>query len=266
LRRWLDGPIERYAERQDAIPRRGTSVLSPYLRWGCLSPRELEQRAQAKGGDGAGAWVRQLAWRDFYAHVLLAWPGNTRHEFQERFRGLEWDDAPDRLAAWQRGETGYPLVDAGMRQLAHTGWMHNRVRLVVGSFLTKDLHLDWRDGEQWFERRLLDGEPAQNNGNWQWIASVGTDPAPAFRRLYNPTAQARRFDPDGRYMRRWLPELTGVPGECLHEPWTMSPATQRASGCVIGRDYPAPIVDHRRERERALARYRAAAQAGQAAR
>jgi deoxyribodipyrimidine photo-lyase len=257
-RRWLAGPLERYAERQDELAARGTSILSPYLRWGCVSALELEQRAARKDTSAATAWIRQLAWRDFYAHVLLAWPENARLEFQPRFRDLEWDDAPDRLSAWQRGETGYPLIDAGMRQLSATGWMHNRVRLAVGSFLTKDLHLDWRHGESWFERLLLDGEPAQNNGNWQWIASVGTDPAPAFRRMYNPTLQARRFDPGGRYIREWVPELAQVPDAHLAEPWTMSRDVQRQAGCVIGRDYAAPIVDHRRERQRALERYGAA--------
>ena len=260
LERWLGGPIDSYAERQDSIARRGTSVLSAYLRWGCLSSRECEERAQRHGGRGAEAWVRQLCWRDFYAQVLLAFPANAREEHQERYRGtLEWDDAPDRLAAWQEGRTGHPLVDAGMRQLARTGWMHNRARLVVGSFLTKDLHLDWRAGEAWFERLLLDGDPAQNNGNWQWIASVGVDPAPYFRRLYNPALHQQRFDPDGSYVRRWVSELEGVPDAKLAEPWTLSEREQRAAGCVVGRDYPAPIVDHASERRVALERFRAAA-------
>ena len=257
--RWLDGGLEHYADRQDAMARRGTSCLSPYLRWGCLSPRELEERARGRGGKGAGAWVRQLCWREFYAHVLLMWPSNARHEFQERYRDLEWDDDAELLAAWQRGETGYPIIDAGMRQLAATGWMHNRTRLAVGSFLTKDLHLDWREGEAWFERLLLDGEPAQNNGNWQWIASVGTDPAPFFRRMYNPTLQGQRFDPTGEYVRRWVPELRDVPDEHLFEPWKLSEAQQREAGVRLGGDYPGPVVDHKAERERAMERYRRAA-------
>jgi deoxyribodipyrimidine photo-lyase len=254
-RRWLGGPLERYADRQDGVARRGTSMLSPYLRWGCLSPLELERRAVSTGGTGAAAWVRQLCWRDFYAHVLLMWPDNVRLELQERRRSLEWDEDDELLAAWQQGATGYPIVDAGMRELARTGWMHNRARLIVGSFLTKDLHLDWRAGERWFERLLLDGEPAQNNGNWQWIASVGTDPAPPFRRIYNPALQGRRCDPDGEYVRRHVPELEGVPLGRLFEPWTMTAGEQQAAGCRIGRDYPPPIVDHQRERRRALARY-----------
>ena len=146
-----------------------------------------------------------------------------------------------------------------MRQLARTGWMHNRARLVVGSFLTKDLHIDWREGERHFARLLLDGEPAQNNGNWQWIASTGADPAPYFRRLFNPMTQQRKFDPDGTYVRRWVPELRDVPDRRLVEPWTMDDDEQRAASCAIGHDYPAPIVDHAHEREVAKARYGAAA-------
>ena len=252
---WLADGIAGYANRHDAL-RGGTSMLSPHLRWGCLSPLELEHRARAARSPGQRAWIRQLCWRDFYAHVLLHHPGNLRHEFQERRRDLEWSDDDELREAWQRGETGYPVVDAAMRQLAGSGWMHNRARLIVGSFLTKDLHLDWRAGERWFSRLLLDGEPAQNNGNWQWIASVGVDPAPVFRRMYNPTLQGRRFDPDGAYVRAYVPELADVPDHRLFEPWTMTEAEQRDSGCAIGRDYPAPIVDHAQERRVALDRYR----------
>jgi deoxyribodipyrimidine photo-lyase len=222
-----------------------------------VSARECEQRAVDRDTGGARAWRRQLGWRDFYAHTLLLHPQNVRTEQQERFRALETDDDPERLAAWEEGRTGYPLVDAGMRELRHTGFMHNRVRLVTGSFLTKELHLDWRAGEDVFARYLLCGEPAQNNGNWQWIAGVGTDPAPYFRRMYNPALHQERFDPNGEYVRRWIPELAGVPDAKLAEPWTMTAAEQEAAGCVIGRDYPAPIVDRRAERERAKERYRA---------
>jgi deoxyribodipyrimidine photo-lyase len=263
LERWLADDLDHYADRPApkakslvGMSRLGTSVLSPYLRWGCLSARECEERALRHGGAGATAWTRQLAWRDFYAHQLLLFPGNAHHEFQERYRGtLQWSDEADALHAWQTGTTGYPLVDAGMRQLARTGWMHNRARLVVGSFLTKDLHVDWREGERHFARLLLDGEPAQNNGNWQWIASTGADPAPYFRRLFNPMTQQRKFDPDGTYVRRWVPELRDVPDDRLAEPWTMTDDEQRAAGCVIGTDYPAPIVDHAQERKVAMERY-----------
>ena len=227
-----------------------TSELSPYLRWGCLSPRECEASALDRGGAGAAAWVRQLAWRDFYAHVLLHHPDNLRHEHQPRLRALTWERDEELLAAWREGRTGFPLVDAGMRQLARTGWLPNRVRLTAGSFLTKDLHLDWREGELHFERELLDGEPAQNNGNWQWVASVGVDPAPAFRRIFNPTLQAQRFDPDGDYIRRWVPELADLPAEVIHDP---GPLDREMRG------YPLPIVDHLTERRRALERFAAVA-------
>lgn len=257
LRRWLDGPVDHYADRHDTLAG-GTSVLSPYLRWGCLSARECEVRARQRGTPGALAWVRQLAWRDFYASVLLEHPENVRREFQPKFRALEWEDDAEALDAWRRGETGFPLVDAGMRELAATGWMHNRARMVVGSFLTKDLHLDWRLGERHFAALLLDGEPAQNNGNWQWIASTGVDPAPYFRRIFNPILQQQKFDPDGAYVRRWLPELAAVPDARLAEPWRMTEAEQRDARCAIGLDYPAPIVDHADERRRAMDRYRAA--------
>lgn len=266
LEGWLDGPIAAYGDKHDDLTG-GTSVLSPYLRWGCLSPRETEERVAALMEDsthamrwpktGPGAFRRQLAWRDFYAHVLLLNPGNTREAYQERYRALEYADSPARFEAWAAGRTGYPLVDAAMRQLAATGWMHNRARLVVGSFLTKDLHLDYRLGEAHFSRLLLDGEPAQNNGNWQWVASVGVDPAPYFRRMFNPTLQQRKFDPRGDYVRRWVPQLAGVETEKLFEPWTMTPAEQEAAGCVIGRDYPAPIVEHAHERKRAIERFQA---------
>jgi deoxyribodipyrimidine photo-lyase len=274
LESWLDGPVSRYDEKRNLLTG-DTSMLSPYLHFGCLSPREVEARAVRRHGPGPAAFTRQLAWRDFYAHVLLHHPGNAHQEFQPRYRGMEWDDDAELLAAWREGRTGYPLVDAGMRQLAATGWMHNRARLVVGSFLTKDLHLDWRAGEAWFMDRLLDGDMASNNGNWQWIASTGVDPAPLFRRLYNPARHQERYDPRGDYVRRWVPELGRVPDRALAEPWRMSDEDQKASGCVLGPaggpmgsrermggrafHYPEPVVDHARERERALARYRAAA-------
>ena len=258
LTEWVSGPIDGYDAHHDDLSG-GTSVLSPHVRWGTLSAREIEQRATDRGGEGAAAFVRQLAWRDFYAHVLLLYPDNTQDAFQERYRDLQWEQDEHGLAAWKEGRTGFPLVDAGMRQLARTGWMHNRARMVVGSFLTKDLHLDWREGERWFAHKLLDGEPLQNNGNWQWVASTGVDPAPYFRRMFNPTTQARKFDPDGVYIRRWVPELKDVPDTRIHEPWTMDDDEQEASNCRLGHDYPEPIVDHRVERERALERYRAVA-------
>ncbi len=257
MKSWLRDGIAGYAERHDVLAG-GTSRLSPYLHFGCLSPLELESEVRRLRGHGPQEYRRQLAWRDFYAHVLLHHPDNAHQELQPRYRSLEWDDDDALLEAWKTGCTGYPVVDAAMRQLQHTGWMHNRARLVVGSFLTKDLHLDWRAGERHFMASLLDGDESNNNGNWQWIASVGADPAPYFRRLLNPVTQQRRHDPDGDYVRRWVPELRAVPDRHLAEPWRMSQDEQRAAGCVIGADYPAPIVDHAAERRRAIERYRAA--------
>ena len=255
LSRFLRSGVREYGENHDALGRDRTSRLSPYLHFGCLSPREVEARLPR--GAGPDAFRRQLGWRDFHHHVLLHHPRNARSEFQERYRGaISWSRAERRFGAWCDGRTGFPLVDAGMRQLQREGWMHNRARLVVGSFLTKDLGIDWRWGERHFMRLLVDGDEANNNGNWQWIASVGTDPQPAFRRIYNPARHQQRYDPDGAYVRRYVPELRDVPDRHLAEPWTMPREVQRACGCVIGTDYPEPIVDHAQARRRALERYR----------
>ncbi len=255
LNQFLAGPVEGYADGRDVLSGEKVSRLSPYLHFGCLSPREIESRLGS--GEGARAFRRQLCWRDFYAHVLGHFPANARSEYQERYRGtIRWSHATRRFEAWCEGRTGYPAVDAGMRQLRREGWMHNRARLMVGSFLTKDLGIDWRWGERWFMRLLLDGDEASNNGNWQWIASVGVDPQPAFRRIFNPARQQARFDPDGDYVRRYVPELARVPDRYLAEPWTMPDDAQEAAGCRIGRDYPRPIVDHRQARTEALERYR----------
>ncbi len=255
LERFLSAGVGEYDRRNDLPGAGGTSRLSPYLHFGCVSPREIEDRLGS--GNGPAAIRRQLCWRDFYAQVLYSHPGNAGSEFQERYRrSIRWSHSKAHFQAWCDGQTGYPLVDAGMRQLLREGWMHNRIRLVVGSFLTKDLGIDWRWGERWFMRMLIDGDEANNNGNWQWIASVGVDPQPAFRRIYNPARQQERFDPDGAYVRRYVPELESVPDRFLAEPWTMPQELQSECGCTIGRDYPAPIVDHQQARREALERYR----------
>ncbi len=251
----------RYARENDLVGADGTSRLSPYLHFGCVSAREIEHRLGDSEGDEA--FRRQLCWRDFYASVLRHFPRNARSEHQERYRSaIRWSRAERRFDAWCAGLTGYPLVDAGMRQLSREGWMHNRARLVVGSFLTKDLGIDWRWGERWFMRLLLDGDEANNNGNWQWIASVGVDPQPPYRRIYNPARQQARFDPEGAYVRKYVPELASVPDEYLAEPWTMPASVQQSVGCVIGRDYPEPIVDHAQARREALERYAAVGSSG----
>lgn len=254
LTNFLRSGIDSYGENHDALGADKTSRLSPYLHFGCVSAREVEERADNYD------FRRQLAWRDFYHHVLFHHPDNATEEFQARYRrAIDWDHDHDAFRAWCEGRTGFPLVDAGMRQLLKEGWMHNRARLVVGSFLTKDLGIDWRLGERWFMRHLVDGDEANNNGNWQWIASVGVDPQPHFRRIYNPARHMERYDPRGTYVRRYVPELKWVPDEYLAEPWTMPDELQQECKTVIGRDYPEPIVDHKEARERALERYRAAA-------
>lgn len=256
---FLDGHINDYSWTNNDLAADRTSRLSSYLHFGCVSPLQIESRLGHS--KGAESWRRQLAWSDFYNYVLLKFPANAHQEFQEKYRGkLAWADTAKGegkklLGAWQAGQTGYPIVDAAMRQLRQEGWMHNRARLIVGSFLTKDLWLDWREGETYFMRMLTDGDEANNNGNWQWIASVGVDPAPVFRRLYNPASQMKNYDPDGEYIRRYVPELADVPLKYLAEPWTMSPEQQQEAGCAIGTDYPKPVVDHKEAREYALARY-----------
>ena len=255
LVRFLADGVRHYDAGHDDLAGDRTSRLSPYLHFGCVSAREVE--ARLPGGTGPDGFRRQLCWRDFHHHVLLHFPRNARSEFQERYRGtISWSRSTKRFDAWRDGRTGYPLVDAAMRQLAHEGWVHNRARLVAGSFLTKDLGIDWRWGERHFMRLLVDGDEANNNGNWQWIASVGTDPQPAYRRIYNPARQMASHDPEGTYVRRFVPELADVPAEYLREPWKMPEEVQAAAGCVIGRDYPAPIVDHAEARREALERYR----------
>ena len=257
-------PIRVYPGARDRLDRPGTSTLSPYLRFGMVSARQALVCARDAGArpgrrpsTGADVWLSQLVWRDFYLNTLWHHPGVLRQAFDPAFRRIAWQRDPDALRAWQEGRTGYPVVDAAMRQLAATGWMPNRARMIVASFLTRDLLVDWRLGEAWFMRHLVDGDPAANNGGWQWAAGTGTDAAPYFR-VFNPVLQGRRYDPEGVYVRRWIPALARVPTAAVHAPWTLSPAEQRAAGLAIGNDYPAPIVDHRAARERALAAYRAA--------
>jgi deoxyribodipyrimidine photo-lyase len=254
---FLAAGVRGYAESRSLAGPGSSSRLSPYLRFGCLSARAVE--AQLPSGEGAAAFRRQLCWRDFYHQLLACFPGNAQEEFQERYRGrLAWNADEQGYPAWTQGRTGFPLVDAGLRQLRQEGWLPGPVRLAAACFLVKDLGIDWRQGEAWFMRLLLDGDEAVNNGNWQWIASVGTDRQPVSRRIYNPARQQQRQDPQGRYVRAYLPELTRVPWEYLSEPWRMPREVQRKAGCRIGRDYPAPIVDHQGARLAALARYQSA--------
>ncbi|MDQ1396466.1 MAG: deoxyribodipyrimidine photo-lyase [Acidimicrobiaceae bacterium] len=240
-----------YGEQRDRPDLDGTSRLSPYLKYGCLHPRQVLSRLGRS--EGAEVFRVELAWREFYADVLFHDPASARRSMQPAMRSLRVDDdacADRRFAAWASGRTGYPIVDAGMRQLLGEGWVHNRVRMIVASFLVKDLHVDWRRGARWFMRHLVDGDLASNNHGWQWVAGTGTDPAPYFR-IFNPVTQGRKFDPHGAYIRRWVPELAKLGPADIHEPWARSKATSPPFPSA----YPAPIVDHAMERTDALIRY-----------
>jgi deoxyribodipyrimidine photo-lyase len=248
--------IDDYAAKRDFPAQKGCSYLSAHLRFGTISIRQLAAYAHGHGGRGAQTWLSELIWRDFYHAILWHHPRVADRCFKPDFDALRWDEAPELLAAWKEGRTGYPLVDAAMRQLVQAGWMHNRLRMITASFLSKDLGLDWRLGEAWFAEKLLDFDLAANNGGWQWAASTGCDAQPWFR-IFNPVTQSEKFDAEGRFIRRYVPELATVPAKFIHAPWTMDAARQAACGVVIGRDYPVPVVDHALARNRTLARYKA---------
>jgi deoxyribodipyrimidine photo-lyase len=256
-RRLLDeftGRLDAYAQKRDLPAVRGTSYLGVHNRFGTISVRSLARLAQSRGGAGAQAWLSEIAWRDFFFQVLWHHPRVEKEAFRAEFARLAWPNDERLFAAWREGRTGYPLVDAAMAQLNTTGFMHNRLRMVAASFLCKDLLVDWRLGERYFAGALNDYDLAANNGNWQWAASTGCDAQPYFR-IFNPVTQSERFDPEGAFIRRHLPALARVPARYVHAPWTLPADLQAASGCVIGRDYPAPIVDHAAQREKALALY-----------
>ncbi len=243
-----------YAERRDFPALDGTSRLSVHLRFGTVSIRELVRQASAQPGAGAASWLSELVWREFYFAVLSARPDVLGQCYRPEFDALAWDDDAEQWTAWCTGRTGFPLVDAAMRELVAQGTMHNRLRMVTASFLTKDLGIDWRRGERWFAEQLLDYDLAANNGGWQWSASTGCDAQPWFR-IFNPVTQSRRFDPTGTYIRSWVPELAHVSDESVHAPWEMTPLEQQAAGCRVGHDYPEPIVSHGDARRRTLARF-----------
>jgi deoxyribodipyrimidine photo-lyase len=260
-----DPPVYRYAEQRDQLDLNGTSALSPYLRFGMLSARQaivtaydaIASAPSVVARTGAESWLNELIWREFYTSILYHFPHVRERSFRPKLQSIRWQNDKADFEAWCAGRTGYPVIDAAMRQLASIGWMHNRARMIVASFLVKDLLVDWRWGERHFMQHLLDGDPAANNGGWQWTAGTGTDAAPYFR-VFNPILQGRRYDPQGVFVRRWVPELNLVPERSIHTPWKLSIKDQRRCGCLIGQDYPAPIVDHKAARERALAAYRAA--------
>jgi deoxyribodipyrimidine photo-lyase len=244
-RRWEEflDRVADYESERDRPDLDTTSRLSVHLKWGEIHPRTMLADVAALRSAGAATYRRELAWREFFADVLHARPETAREYLRPEYAGMTYDEPGAQLEAWRRGRTGFPVVDAGMRQLRATGWMHNRVRMIVASFLVKDLHLEWQHGARHFLRWLVDGDLASNQQNWQWAAGSGVDAAPYFR-VFNPTSQGRRFDPEGRYVRRWVPELTGV--DDPHDP---SPSDRAAVG------YPEPIVDHAAERREALDRW-----------
>jgi deoxyribodipyrimidine photo-lyase len=249
-----------YREERDRPDLDTTSRLSADLKFGTIDPVTVVERADGPS-PGRRAFVRQLCWRDFYAHLMAAFPETAHRAMRPEYEAVPWRDDPEGLAAWQEGRTGYPIVDAGMRQLATEGWMHNRVRMIAASFLVKDLLIDWRAGERHFRRLLVDADLPQNVGNWQWVAGTGADAAPYFR-VFNPTTQARKFDPGGDYVRRWVPELRGIAGPAVHTPWELGPLELSAAGVTLGADYPAPIVDHGEARVAALEAYERARSGG----
>ena len=260
---FIDSQIDNYSETRDRVDLDGTSRLSPYLRFGMLSARQAAwaaREASARAQDsanrqGAETWLNELIWREFYATILYHYPKVLRSAFRPELRTIHWQQDSAGFSAWAEGCTGYPVVDAAMRQLNASGWMHNRARMITASFLVKDLLIDWRRGERYFMQHLLDGDPASNNGGWQWIAGTGTDAAPYFR-IFNPVLQGKKFDPHGVFIRRWVTELSAVPDAYIHTPWAMPDDIQSQTGCRIGKNYPAPIVDHATARQRALKIYR----------
>jgi deoxyribodipyrimidine photo-lyase len=252
------GPrMEDYRTARDFPAAKGVSYLSVHNRFGTISIRELARTARDAGGEGAQSWLSELVWRDFYFQVLWHHPHVTTGAFRPEYDALRWPGAEEHFTAWCEARTGFPIVDAAMRQINQTGWMHNRLRMIVASFLAKDLLVDWRRGEKYFADHLVDFDLAANNGGWQWSASTGCDAQPYFR-IFNPVSQSERFDPAGKFIRRYLPELAAVPDRWIHAPWNMPPLEQQTCGCVIGRDYPGPIVDHAAQRTRALALFKAA--------
>ncbi len=261
LRHFLESRLARYAADRDRPDVEATSRLSPHLRFGEISPRQIlaaTRHAQDSGDaspQGVAKFTAEIGWREFSYHLLYQSPDLATRNFQKRFDVFKWPEPnPDHLRLWQRGQTGYPIVDAGMRELWQTGTMHNRVRMVAASFLIKHLMVRWRRGEEWFWDTLCDADPASNPASWQWVAGSGADAAPYFR-IFNPILQGEKFDPDGAYVRNYIPELGNMPAKWIHKPWTAPPFVLKEAGVSLGSSYPSPIIDHDRARQRALAAF-----------
>jgi deoxyribodipyrimidine photo-lyase len=250
LSAFLNGKLEAYPASRDMLAAQGTSQLSAHLHFGEISPVQI--RAAIGDARGADKYMQELGWREFSANLLYHWPNLPDANWRDIFDRFPWRDDANALDAWRHGRTGYPIVDAAMQELWATGYMHNRARMIVASFLTKHLLIDWRRGEDWFWDTLVDADLANNAASWQWVAGSGADAAPYFR-IFNPIAQGQRFDPDGSYVKRWLPELVNIPTAFVHQPWTLAASALSEAGVTLGKTYPLPIVDHQEARKRALA-------------
>jgi deoxyribodipyrimidine photo-lyase len=267
MKAFLDRAIETYSTDRDRPDRRGTSRLSPHLHFGEIGVRQIWHAVRRHGAaadpseEMHATYLRQIAWREFSYHLLFHFPDTPRQALRPEFRRFPWRVDRKRLRAWTRGMTGYPLVDAGMRELWHTGWMHNRVRMLAASFLVKHLMIPWQEGAAWFWDTLVDADLANNTMGWQWSAGCGADAAPYFR-IFNPVIQGEKFDPDGEYVRRWVPELTRLPNRWIHKPWEAPAELLSKAGVELGKNYPRPIVEHAAARKRALAALAARSVAG----
>lgn len=257
LDKFLDGPVDAYDTDRDLPEEDGTSALSPYLHWGLIGPRQVMHRLHAKHdlrANGPQVYAKEIYWREFAYNVLYHFPHTPDEPLQEKYADFPWESDKQLLKSWQKGKTGYPIVDAGMRQLYETGWMHNRVRMIVSSLLVKHLLQDWKEGARWFWDTLVDADLASNTLGWQWSGGCGADAAPYFR-IFNPITQGKKFDPEGNYVRRWVPELKDVPKNYIHEPWEAPKGVLDKAGCRLGEDYPEPVIEHKEGRARALAAF-----------
>ena len=267
LHHFLENAAGEYKARRDLPGEEGTSRLSPHLHWGEISPRQIWAAVEARRGDNpAGeksldSFLSEVAWRDFAYHLIYHWPSITEENWKAGFDVFPWSEDDDAFGKWTKGKTGYPIVDAGMRELWQTGWMHNRVRMIAASFLLKDLLIHWKRGAEWFENMLVDADLAVNRASWQWVAGSGADAAPYFR-IFNPVLQGEKFDPQGDYVRRYVPELAELDAKYIHKPWEAPPEALEEAGVRLGETYPHPIVDHGKARQRALDAYEEVKKAG----